>query len=155
MYSLTGGTDNGQFSLQVFVNGRGSLFPAGGPPDVENIPARSAEIGSGIKFNAPAKSVHHILVEHGDNVITAIPGIEGGGITVYPNPARDIFRIDVPVAGFSQVDIIDPTGKVIQSSPLDTSKTSFEIKTESKPGLYILRLRSGRGILRSKIMVEQ
>lgn len=65
-YSLTGGDDNGDFSLRVFVNGQGTKLPAGGPENIEQIKAFSAPIKRGIVTDAPAHSVQYVLVEDED-----------------------------------------------------------------------------------------
>jgi len=64
LYSLTGGTDNGEFSQKVLVNGEGGKFAEGGPPDVESIKPLSAVAGNGIRVNSPAYSVQYILIEN-------------------------------------------------------------------------------------------
>jgi hypothetical protein len=69
-HSLTGGSDNGEFSLKVFVNGVGPAYSSGGPADVKAVKPYSADIGSGVKFTAPPRSVHYILIENGNNIIT-------------------------------------------------------------------------------------
>ncbi len=62
-YSLTGGDDNGDFSLKVLVNGHGTKLSAGGPENVEQIKAFSSKIKNGIFMNTPAHSVQYVLVE--------------------------------------------------------------------------------------------
>lgn len=62
-HSLTGGNDNDNFSLKVFVNGQGPVFSAGGPPNIDMIKARSALIDKDIIIELPAYSVQYILVE--------------------------------------------------------------------------------------------
>ena len=69
IYSLTGGTDNGDFSQQVFVNGRGPKYPIGGPIDTLTlIPASAYSTADIIKFPLPARSVQYVLVEPGTHV---------------------------------------------------------------------------------------
>jgi len=62
-YLLTGGKDNGDFSLQVFINGIGSELPAGGPTNFEEIKAFSVEIKSRLVFDLPPYSVQYLLIE--------------------------------------------------------------------------------------------
>jgi hypothetical protein len=64
LYTLTGGTDNGEFSQCVFVNGRGPDYRMGGPINgLENIKAWSAPVKNGIRFASPARSVQYLLIE--------------------------------------------------------------------------------------------
>lgn len=69
VYTLTGGQDNGEFSLKVFVNGKGpDSTNIGGPIDsLESIKAFSAPIAGQIKFSSPGRSVQYILVESDPN----------------------------------------------------------------------------------------
>lgn len=64
LYTLTGGSDNGEFSQKVFVNGKGGRYAAGGPPDAESIKPFSAATKSGISINSPAYSVQYILIDN-------------------------------------------------------------------------------------------
>jgi hypothetical protein len=56
-YTLTGGTDNGEFSRKVFVNGVGPSTVSGGPADYATLKPYSAAVQNGIKMNVPARSV--------------------------------------------------------------------------------------------------
>lgn len=64
LYSLNGGTDNGEFSQQVFVNGQGPEYRAGGPKDVENIKAISSVYKKDILIESPSRSVQYILIDN-------------------------------------------------------------------------------------------
>lgn len=63
-YVLTGGSDNGEFSRKVFVNGKGPTGPSGGPSnEYTSIKAFSASTTGGIKFNLPARSVIYLVID--------------------------------------------------------------------------------------------
>lgn len=62
-YTLTGGTDNGEFSGKVFVNGKGPEELAGGPSTYETLPAYAALTTKGINLKLPARSVVYLLVD--------------------------------------------------------------------------------------------
>jgi len=63
-YSLTGGTDNGEFSSKVFVNGNGPTEPTGGPSaSYTSIPANSAFASGGINVSMPARSVVYLVMD--------------------------------------------------------------------------------------------
>lgn len=63
-YTLTGGTDNGEFSRKVFVNGNGPTEATGGPSTAYNtIKPYSASTSSGIKVGMPARSVVYVVID--------------------------------------------------------------------------------------------
>lgn len=63
-YTLTGGTDNGEFSGKVFVNGRGPTEPTGGPSaEYTTIKAYSATTQNGVKLTMPARSVVYVVID--------------------------------------------------------------------------------------------
>ena len=64
-YSLQGGTDNGEFSGQVFVNGFGPTGNAGGPSDYFTISANTTTTASGVKVTVPARGAVFLVVEKG------------------------------------------------------------------------------------------
>lgn len=62
-YLLTGGSDNGEFSAKVFVNGRGPSTASGGPDHLETLPARSGRGGvSDLLVRAPGRSVMFVVI---------------------------------------------------------------------------------------------
>ena len=62
-YTLTGGTDNGEFSRKVIVNGKGPSEPSGGPLDYATIKARSTTTQNGVRVSLPARSVVYLVME--------------------------------------------------------------------------------------------
>jgi hypothetical protein len=62
-YVLTGGTDNGDFSGQVYVNGTGPSTPTGGPLTYADIKAYSAPLNGTIKVNVPPRSVVYLVAD--------------------------------------------------------------------------------------------
>ena len=63
-YVLTGGTDNGNFSGQVFVNGTGPSNGAGGPLNYGTLQAFSAPLTGTIKVSVPPLSVVYLVADH-------------------------------------------------------------------------------------------
>ncbi len=62
-YTLTGGSDNGEFSSKVFVNGNGPTEPTGGPSATyTTINANSALTSGGINVSVPARSVVYLVI---------------------------------------------------------------------------------------------
>ena len=62
-YTLTGGTDNGDFSRKVLVNGVTTSADGGGPENFETIKPKSTLISGNIKLFIPKYSVTHLIVE--------------------------------------------------------------------------------------------
>ena len=62
-YTLTSGTDNGEFSQKVIINGIEPSLPAGGPEDFENINAWCFSFRDKLKIVLPARSVQYILID--------------------------------------------------------------------------------------------
>lgn len=63
-YLLTGGTDNGEFSRVVIVNGKGPSESSGGPAsEYATLRPYSATTQGGIKIKLPARSVAYIIID--------------------------------------------------------------------------------------------
>jgi hypothetical protein len=63
-YTLTGGTDNGEFSRKVFVNNQGSTEASGGPANsYTSIKPNSASTTGGIKLALPGRSVVYVVID--------------------------------------------------------------------------------------------
>ena len=63
-HTLTGGTDNGEFSLKVYVNGQGPTEPTGGPSATyTTIKASSATTSGGINVSLPARSAVYLVID--------------------------------------------------------------------------------------------
>ncbi len=63
-YTLLGGTDNGQFSRKVIVNGKGPTQISGGPAaEYTTIKAFSATTHNGIRVSLPPRSVSYVVID--------------------------------------------------------------------------------------------
>jgi len=63
-YMLTGGTDNGEFSRKVFVNGKGPAEASGGPAiEYTTIKPYSATTQNGIRLALPPRSVVYMVMD--------------------------------------------------------------------------------------------
>jgi hypothetical protein len=62
-YTLTGGSDNGDFSGSVYVNGNAPTGSSGGPLNYSSIKANGAAMADGIILSAPARSVNFVIAE--------------------------------------------------------------------------------------------
>jgi hypothetical protein len=62
-YTLKGGTDNGEFSGKVTVNGVGPAIAYGGPSNYKTIAASSTGTSGGIKVSVPARGVVFLVAD--------------------------------------------------------------------------------------------
>lgn len=62
-YTLSGGTDNGEFSRKVFVNGKSSVYASGGPANFTTLSAYSASTANGIRVTIPPRSVICLAID--------------------------------------------------------------------------------------------
>lgn len=62
-YTLTAGTDNGEFSGKVYVNGNGPSGAAGGPANFQDISANSSSLAGGLKLSVPPRAVIYLVAE--------------------------------------------------------------------------------------------
>jgi hypothetical protein len=155
VYSLTGGSDNGEFPQTVYVNGAGPTYATGGPIGVlSSIPAWAYSAQGDIEFASPARSVQYILINPGEPVNVA----EGGGspsvdgFTLhqnYPNPFNPSTTISftLPSRTFVSVKIFDLLGREVAtvfSGQLSAGTYSRQWDASGMPsGAYFCRLQAG------------
>jgi hypothetical protein len=153
IHSLTGGSDNGDFSLKVFVNGKGPPFSSGGPTNIEDVEPRAADMTEGIKFLSPGRSVQYVLIENGDRVITGTQREEMNAVNIYPNPGRNNFKISFPGTGFFKVEIRSASGIKVYEEKIDTSVTELDLLPALPPGLYTLGFYKDKKNFYRKIVI--
>jgi hypothetical protein len=181
-YSLTGGTDNGDFSQYVSVNNvapTGTLWgPAGDPA---NIPAKSFTIGNEISVSCPGLSVQFIMLDAGNTLIdttTVITDTTTTDTTTidttttnireqakminlynYPNPFSQSTTIQFETSSHSRVvlDVFDQTGKRItelanEVMPPGVHSLQFSGNSLSG-GVYYYTLKTGNVTLTRKMIL--
>lgn len=62
-YTLTGDTDNGEFSRKVIINGTGPTLTAGGPSNYASLKPYGAETANGTNITLPARSSVFAVIE--------------------------------------------------------------------------------------------
>lgn len=152
-YTLTGGTDNGEFSVKVNVNGVGPTLNAGGPSNYETLAAWSSTTATGIKVELPARSVVYLLVDDGDHIITGVREGKSGLLKVTPNPAPSKFEIQLPVEGAFDVQMLDSFGRTVYQNH-GQAGGKLEISPLLQQGLYLLRAVNGGKIYTEKVVIE-
>jgi len=150
-YSLTGGTDNGDFSQYVSVNGVNPTGTQWGPREVlETIPANAYAIDDVIKVNSPGCSVQLIMVDAGSNMVSIAPEIRNEfEVKNYPNPFSSTTTIQFqnPSNTTVSLEIFDQTGKkvtTLANGVLPSGTHNFNFDGSMLPGgMYYYKLKVG------------
>lgn len=157
-YSLTGGTDNGDFSLHVSVNGVGPIGTQWGPREtLETIPANTYSIAEEIKLNVPGRSVQFVMIEAGDRLLNNTPIDDNDddiqenkqGLINYPNAFSEWTTIQFETSSTALVvlTVYDETGRKISTlvnKELSSGKHLIDFNGSSlSAGLYFCELRVG------------
>ncbi len=165
-YSLTGGTDNGDFSLHVSVNGVEPTGTQWGPREtLETIPANAYSIENTIKLDVPAMSVQFLMVEADNKLLnpTSVADMQENkqGLINYPNPFSDLTTIQFQTSSTELVvlDVYDQTGRKISTlinSVLPSGVHQVEFNGNSLPeGLYFYQLKVGNSIKTQKMILNK
>ena len=165
-YSLTGGTDNGDFSLYVSVNGVSPTGTQWGPREtLESIPANAFLIDQAIKLDVPAMSVQFIMIEAGNNLLypTSVANIQKNeqGLMNYPNPFSDLTTIRFQTSSNALVvlDVYDHTGRKVSTlinSELPSGTHQVDFNGSLLPeGLYFYQLKVGNSLTTRKMLLKK
>jgi hypothetical protein len=154
--SFTGGTDNGDFSANVYINGNGPTAYQWGPyGDLFAIPADSYPTESGLKFNSPARSVQMIIIEGGNNYISSV---DKSGSEMprtynlyqnYPNPFNPstVISYQIPASVFITLKIFDVLGREVETlvnEHQNAGNHSVQFNaTNLASGVYFYKLEAG------------
>lgn len=139
-YTLTGGTDNGEFSPDVYVNSVEPTNATGGPIDsLLNINALAFDVSGGVKISLPKRSVVYVLLEGQPNGIDDQQGADAY-VSVFPNPAHGSFRVNYSQGVYNSVQLFDLSGKLIDSQKIMSSQTYSSYSKNLKPGVYLVKL---------------
>ena len=156
IYSFTGGTDNGDFSPNVYIDGYGPDTYQWGPYEgLSDIPADSYLIDNEIKFTSPARSVQMIMIEGGKNIVS-VHDYSNSEIPHsfkmfqnYPNPFNPSTRIDyqLPAKVFVVLKVFDVLGREIKTlvdELQNAGNHSIQFNATNLPsGVYFYRLEAG------------
>ncbi len=82
--------------------------------------------------------------------------VEKEGVMVYPNPTTGKFTIHGSGFTVQRVEVMDLSGKVVESFPLQTAASGREFDISRLPaGLYFIKMMAGERVLVRKIIVKQ
>jgi hypothetical protein len=157
IYSFTGGTDNGDFSPNVYINGEGpsSTYQWGPYDQLFDIKANSYTIDNEIKFTSPARSVQMIMIEGGNNFISGIDEANSEMIHSYhlyqnyPNPFNPSTRISyqLPASAYVVLKVFDVLGREVGklvNERQNAGNHSVQFNAPNLPsGVYFYKLQTG------------
>jgi len=163
VYSLTGGTDNGDFSLKVSVNGAGPEGTQWGPREnLETIPAKAYAIDSDIIINSPGRSVQFIMLDSTDAImiptVLSHPTETLPRVVCYPNPFSErtsiefetLSRASVSLDIYNQIDVKFAT---LIDKVMPTGFHHVDFDGSSLPaGIYYYKLRVGNNSIIRKMV---
>ncbi len=152
-YVLTGGTDNGDFSRKVFVNGNGTTADGGGPDNYTSIKALGTKINGGITVESPPLSVTHLLITSDEINANGTNSVQSASFSIYPNPTKGEITINNAELDYNQIDIFDINSrKVFTQNSGIFSGIPLKLNLKLPKGFYLIKL-SGNNKQLSKILV--
>jgi hypothetical protein len=75
-------------------------------------------------------------------------------LEVYPNPSNGRMIIDLPHAGFHELNILDMHGRPVLREKVEASASSVLLHATFRPGLYVIQLKNDKRILSSRLLIE-
>jgi hypothetical protein len=169
VYSLTGGSDGGDFSLYVTVNGVAPTGTQWGPrTELESISAYAFPNDSNILVQSPGRSVQFIMVDSGpkkiipiDTIPTIVDNIHKTQPKVvnFPNPfeTKTTIEFQTHISSHVSLTIYNQTGEKIYTlvnQKLPAGKHSFNFDGSSLPGgIYIYQLQADDYVTTEKMIL--
>ncbi len=100
-----------------------------------------------------------IFLEEGslsDAIPTGLVSLESGGPMLYPNPAREFFRVSFPVAEATQktVEVLDANGKKLMYSSFEGNEIQLNHQGRLHSGLYTIRVVAGEKLWYRKLVIQ-
>jgi hypothetical protein len=155
LYSLTGGTDNGNFSQKVNVNDHQPDNQTGGPiNNIEGLKAWSEVISKSVALYSPEYSVQYLLIEHGNTIIDNLEDNLVIKFKIYPNPASNEITISSP-SEIERIDIISANGQIVKTIIPESVDNNIKIQLKLQSGLYFVNAVSRGHSSVEKLVVIQ
>jgi hypothetical protein len=87
------------------------------------------------------------------SLITDAPNLSSSksGLTIYPNPAKDVLNVVMKNTEVASIEIFDITGRRVQTSLLDADNTEVNVTSLPK-GLYMVRTKGSGNMQTSKFI---
>ena len=155
-FVLTGGTDNGDFSRKVYVNGNGPSGVAGGPNNYNTLEAYGKSIYGDIKIETPPLSVTYVLLTS-DYIppATGVKTIKSSSFNVYPNPSTGNITINSPGFEFNKIEVLNLNGQKVIEKTFETPIFRLsQLNLNLNNGVYILNLKDENRKISKKLIIE-
>jgi len=166
IYSVTGGIDNGDFSQIVNINDTSPVSPWWGPiNELETISAKAHKIDGEIKFISPALSVQYILVEPGNNVLSAEDETKSNVLSKFilhqnfqnpfnPTTTIGFGIIEKGIVRLSIVNILGEEIRVLFNEEKEAGYHSVDFNAIDFPsGVYFYRIKVGNFLDTKKMIL--
>lgn len=90
-----------------------------------------------------------------DPATVGLTELDNAGITIFPNPARDIIKVSLNGTSHLSVSLYDITGSLVSTHKQKDFEDAVTIPTSSLPnGLYILKLSSGKEQYLKQVIIQ-
>lgn len=118
---------------------------------VEELPDGSLIVGGA--FSTFTGTTHYNLIKLNRGTIGTTNRQNTRPLQVYPNPARDGFRVKIPGAQNAEISILDLSGREVYRTGLRGDQSRISTVGFS-PGMYLVHVRDDEGTAVRKIVVE-
>ena len=171
VYSFKGGTDDPDFSQNVYINGYEPDETQWGPyAELSDIPANLYPIDDEIKVLSPATSVQMIMIEGGDNIVSNVDEVNTSGLHSYnlyqnfPNPFNPATSINFILKKNEKVtiDIYNVLGEKVKTLYNGVASAGLnsiqwhginEFGATVSTGIYFYRLQTESGYVKTRKMI--
>jgi hypothetical protein len=166
VYSLTGGTDNGDFSYYVTVNGVAPTGTQWGPrAELDTIPAYAFPNDSNILIQSPGRSVQFIMLDSITTIQDQTPSLVNNihmtkpEVSNFPNPFKTNTTIEFQTHTTSHVllTVYNQTGQIINTlvdQTLAPGSHSVDFNGNSLPGgIYFYKLQVDYSVTTKKMIL--
>jgi hypothetical protein len=162
MYTFTSDDDSGNFSPNVYINGKGPDNYQLGPFDLLfNIKAEAHTIDNELKFTLPGRSVQMIMIEGGNNhiqvndsiLISGVNSVLSGSFNLnqnFPNPVNSTTLISYQLQenSFVSLKVFDSYGRVIRTLVNESQDAGYQSvqfnTTDLASGIYFYSIDAGK-----------
>lgn len=94
-----------------------------------------------------------IVQQFGNKQVTALPQVVQGGFELYPNPAFSELQINAPDK-IQEILLFDFSGRQVAVWPASGKQAVISVE-QFQNGMYVLMIRSDKGLSASKVLIQK